>query len=76
MGWENGCRLVDDSWLAGPIVDADVAPGPARFRFFATPIGSRSATPGHSLKSEEALGEPGSEARNPKIAAVLAEGGR
>ena len=27
--------------------------------------------PGHSLKSEETLGDPGSETRNPKIAAVL-----
>ena len=29
--------------------------------------------PGHSLKSEEQLGEPGSQTRNPKIAAVLHE---
>ncbi|BBL73016.1 hypothetical protein MishRS11D_01140 [Methylomagnum ishizawai] len=29
--------------------------------------------PGHSLKAEEQLGEPGSETRNPKIAAVLHE---
>lgn len=29
--------------------------------------------PGYSLKNEEHLGEPGSEARNPKIAAVLHE---
>jgi len=29
--------------------------------------------PGHSLKAEEQLGQPGSEARNPKIAAVLHE---
>lgn len=29
--------------------------------------------PGHSLKSEDALGQPGSETRNPKIAAVLHE---
>jgi len=27
--------------------------------------------PGHSIKAEEQLGEPGSEARNPRIAAVL-----
>lgn len=29
--------------------------------------------PGHSLKAEEQLGEPGSQTRNPKIAAVLHE---
>jgi ATP-dependent DNA helicase RecG len=29
--------------------------------------------PGHSIKAEEQLGEPGSEARNPRIAAVLHE---
>lgn len=29
--------------------------------------------PGHSLKAEEQLGQPGSETRNPKIAAVLHE---
>jgi ATP-dependent DNA helicase RecG len=29
--------------------------------------------PGHSLKAEEQLGEPGSETRNPRIAAVLHE---
>lgn len=29
--------------------------------------------PGHSLKAEDQLGEPGSETRNPKIAAVLHE---
>ncbi len=29
--------------------------------------------PGHSLKSEDQLGQPGSETRNPKIAAVLHE---
>lgn len=29
--------------------------------------------PGHSLKAEEKLGDPGSETRNPKIAAVLHE---
>ena len=29
--------------------------------------------PGHSIKAEEQLGEPGSETRNPRIAAVLHE---
>lgn len=45
--------------------------GPVQIIRYANRIEIRN--PGHSLKAEEQLGEPGSETRNPKIAAVLHE---
>lgn len=43
--------------------------GPIQIIRYANRIEVRN--PGHSIKAEEQLGEPGSEARNPRIAAVL-----
>jgi len=45
--------------------------GPIQILRYANRLEVRN--PGHSLKAEEQLGEPGSEARNPRIAAVLHE---
>lgn len=43
--------------------------GPIQIIRYANRIEVRN--PGHSIKAEERLGEPGSEARNPRVAAVL-----
>jgi ATP-dependent DNA helicase RecG len=45
--------------------------GPVQILRYANRIEIRN--PGHSLKAEEQLGEPGSETRNPRVAAVLHE---
>jgi ATP-dependent DNA helicase RecG len=45
--------------------------GPIQILRYANRLEVRN--PGHSLKAEEQLGEPGSETRNPRIAAVLHE---